>query len=407
MLPDLFSASFRIAVAGGWRCLNNVAFDATEVSVAQAADLPGAAHLELADGVIHLDPKPALLEAMLAGWVRQQQARFLSEEGTIKRRVLVVRRLVEFTNAYPWEWRPADGEAFISHLQSANRKRPIAMSTGRGYETTLALFMEFAADRRYGWSRECAERFGQAPQQIFHEDNRVAHVTEYEGRPGRRPLTYDEVQALFDAVDGRVEQARGLGRKGALTAMRDAALLKTVYAFGLRRNEARMLDLPDLRRTPKAPQYRQYGGVFVRFGKASNGSPPKRRTVLTVPEMDWIVDVLDHWVTEVRPLLSPGRLPALFVTERSGRMSLRGLNTAFGQARADAGLPPEADLHALRHSYVTHLVEFDYPEKFVSLQVGHAYASTTAIYTGVSDEYRNRLLQRVLQERHADLWDEQ
>ncbi len=56
-------------------------------------------------------------------------------------------------------------------------------------------------------------------------------------RPGRRPLTYDEVQALFDAVDGRVERARGLGRKGALTAMRDAALLKTVYAFGLRRND--------------------------------------------------------------------------------------------------------------------------------------------------------------------------
>jgi hypothetical protein len=121
----------------------------------------------------------------LAGWVRRQQTRFLNEEGTIKRRVSVVRRLVEFTNAYPWEWRPADGEAFIAHLQSGNRKRPIAMSTGRGYETTLALFMEFVTDRRYGWSRECAERFGQAPQQIFHEDNRVAHVTEYEGRrPG-------------------------------------------------------------------------------------------------------------------------------------------------------------------------------------------------------------------------------
>jgi hypothetical protein len=44
-----------------------------EASVAQAADLPGAAHLELADGVVHLDPKPAMLEAMLAGWVRQQQ----------------------------------------------------------------------------------------------------------------------------------------------------------------------------------------------------------------------------------------------------------------------------------------------------------------------------------------------
>lgn len=62
-------------------------------------------------------------------------------------------------------------------------------------------------------------------------------------------------------------------------------------------------------------------------------------------------------------------------------------------------------MHSLRHSYVTHLIEFDYPERFVQDQVGHAYASTTAIYTGVSDDYRNRLLQRVLKERHADLWE--
>jgi integrase len=36
-------------------------------------------------------------------------------------------------------------------------------------------------------------------------------------------------------------------------------------------------------------------------------------------------------------------------------------------------------------------------------QVGHSHASTTAIYTGVSDEYRNRLLQRALTARHTDL----
>ncbi len=167
-----------------------------------------------------------------------------------------------------------------------------------------------------------------------------------------------------------------------------------------------MLDLADLRRNPKLVRCGQYGGLFVRFGKSSNGSPPKRRTVLTVPEMDWIAGVLDHWVTGVRPLLSPGKLPALFVTERSGRMSVRGLNVAFTLARDAAGLPPEHDLNALRHSYVTHLVEFDYPEKFVSLQVGHGYASTTAIYTGVSDEYRNRLVERSLKDRHPELWEE-
>jgi len=155
--------------------------------VGQVADLPGAACLELVDGVIHLDPKTALLEAMLAGWVRQQRTRFLNEDGTIQPRVSLVRRLVDFTNAYPWQWRPADAEAFIEHLRSTNRERPIAMSTGRGYETTLALFMDFLTDRRYGWSAECLERFGQVPQQVFHEDNRAAHVVDYEGRPGRRP----------------------------------------------------------------------------------------------------------------------------------------------------------------------------------------------------------------------------
>jgi integrase/recombinase XerC len=292
-----------------------------------------------------------------------------------------VRRFVEFTNAYPWQWRPADAEAFIARLRSTSGRKPIAMSTGRGYETTLALFMEYVTDRRYGWPETCLERFGEIPQQIFHEDNRVGHVADYEGQPGRRPLTYDEVQALFDALDGKVDSARASGRKGVLTALRDAALLKTVYAFGLRRNEARMLDLADLRRAQKSPQYRQYGGLLVRYGKASRGSPPKRRTVLTVPEMDWIVDVLDQWVAEIRPLFSPGTHPALFVTERAGRMSLRGLNVAFSAASVAAGLPPELDLHSLRHSYVTHLVEFDYPERFVSLQVGHEYASTTAIYT--------------------------
>ncbi len=181
-------------------------------------------------------------------------------------------------------------------------------------------------------------------------------------------------------------------------------MLKTIYAFGLRRREAWGLDLADLRHNPKVRQFLNYGALFVRWGKASRGSPPKRRTVLTVPEMDWVVPVLQQWTDEVRPLFAPGRHPALWVTERRGRVTLRAINEAFAEARDDAGLDPVLDLHCLRHSYVTHLVEFDYPERFVQDQVGHAYASTTAIYTGVSDEYRNRLLERSLKGRHAELW---
>jgi site-specific recombinase XerD len=204
-----------------------------------------------------------------------------------------------------------------------------------------------------------------------------------------------------------VEQIRSRGRKGALAAQRDAALLKVVYAFGLRRREAWGLDFADLRRNPQVPQFAGYGAMFVRWGKSSNGSPPKRRTVLTVPEMDWAVPVLQQWVEEVRPMFSPGSLPALWVTERCGRLSRRAINEAFVEARSAAGLDPVLDLHCLRHSYITHLIEFGYPERFAQDQAGHSYASTTAIYTGVSDEFRNRLLARTLRERYAGPLGEQ
>ncbi|QMU67294.1 tyrosine-type recombinase/integrase [Streptacidiphilus sp. P02-A3a] len=371
--------------------------------MSRAVDLPGAAHLVLADGVVHLDPEPAVFEAMLDGWTLQQRARFLDWEQTIKPRLRLIRRFAEFTNEYPWQWTPMEAEAFIDHLRS--RRERFAVSTGRSYQNALRLFCDYVTDARYGWPLRCHERFGAVPAQILHEWNTITHSSDYEGRPERRPLTYDEVQALFDAADGRVEEIRARRRKGSMAALRDSVTLKTVYAFGLRRQEACWLDLPDLRRNPKAAEYGRIGALFVRYGKASKGGPPKRRTVLTVPEFDWIVEVLERYLEEVRPAFAPAQHPALWVTDRRGRLSLRRLDEAFETARVLAGLPEELDLHCLRHSYVTHLVEFDYPERFVQEQVGHLYASTTALYTGVSDDYRTRLVQRALQARHAGLWE--
>jgi site-specific recombinase XerD len=366
--------------------------------------LPGAAGLVLAGNVVPLDPEPAVLAAMLEGWGRQQRARFLQDR-TIEARARLVRRLAEFSGQYPWQWNAAEIEAFFGSLRCGGR--PAAASTARGYQVTLRLFLDYLTDARYGWAAVCEQRFGAAPSQVLDAWNMVAHRLDYEGRPGRRPLTYDEVQALLDAADGLAGQIRERGRKGELTARRDAALLKCVYAFGLRRREACGLDLADLRRNPKAPAFGRYGALFVRWGKSSAGSPPKRRTVLLVPEMDWVIEVLAQWQDEIRPLLVPGAHPALFVTERRARLGLRGADVAFARARAAAGLPGELDLHCLRHSYITHLLEFGYPERFVQDQAGHAHASTTAIYSGVGDEFRNRLLTRALQARHGDLWQEE
>jgi site-specific recombinase XerD len=365
-------------------------------------DVPGAAHLVLAENVAFLDPAPAVFDGMLEGWARQQRVRFLKAE-TIARRDELVRRIAKFTSQYPWEWTAPDVEAFFDDLQS--RERKLAFSTAKGYQDHLRLFLEYLTDERYGWAATCRERFGAAPRQLLDEWNTIVRVSTYIGNPRRRPLTYDEVQALFDAADGLVEEVRARGRKGGLTTQRDAALLKTIYAFGLRRREAEGLDLGDLRRNPDVPQFRRYGALFVRWGKSSRGNPPKRRTVMLVPEMEWVVPVLQQWLDEVRPLLNPGKHPALFITERRGRMSLRSINDAFTAARDAADLDPALDLHCLRHSYVTHLIEFDYPERFVQDQVGHEFASTTAIYTGVGDDYRNKLLVRALEAQQPGIWD--
>jgi site-specific recombinase XerD len=179
-----------------------------------------------------------------------------------------------------------------------------------------------------------------------------------------------------------------------LAAFRDAALFKVVSAWGLRRREAVMLDVADLHRNAQAPQFGSYGALHVRYGKASRGSPPKRRTVLSVH--DWAVDALAQCVEEIRDGFEPGPHPALWITERCSRLSVRHVNARFAACRDAAGLPGELDLHSLRHSYVTHLIEQGFPERCVTEQVGHAYAATTAIYTGVSDDYKNRVLSKAL-----------
>jgi hypothetical protein len=98
-----------------------------------------------------------------------------------------------------------------SRARSGARYRPCA-----GYQTTLRLFCDYLTDRRYEWVDECQRRFDSVPSQVCHEWNTVAHLSEYEGRPERRPLTYDELQALFDHADARVDRIAAAGRKGAL-----------------------------------------------------------------------------------------------------------------------------------------------------------------------------------------------
>lgn len=356
-------------------------------------DRGGASSLRLLSNVRALDEGRFVFDAIVSGWSDQQASRGLATS-TIWSRILVIRRFGEFAGRHPWEWSPGDLEDFTVHAISG--QRPAAKSTIRGYHAIIRLFCDYLTDARYDWARECEQRFGSVPQQICHEWNTVAHLVDYEGRPTRRALTYDELEQFLAATDARVETILTQGRKGALAALRDAQIFKTIYAYGLRRAEAAGLEIADLRPNGQAPRFGRFGAVEVRWGKGSHGSGPRRRTVLTLPELDWVTGGLTQWVDLARPRFTEAPDGPLWPTERGSRVSLRYIDHRFATIRDELGLPTELSVHALRHTYVTNLIEWGYTEKFVQDQVGHAYASTTAIYTSVGDDFKNRMITRAL-----------
>jgi site-specific recombinase XerD len=155
-----------------------------------------------------------------------------------------------------------------------------------------------------------------------------------------------------------------------------------------------MLDLADFGANPQAPEFGDYGVVYVRWGKASKGSPPKRRSVLAVFPRS--ARVLGQWAGQFRGLFGQAPGGALWPSERSARVSLEKVSARFAGCRDALGLPGSVSLHSLRHSYITHLIEDGYDPLFVPQQVGHCYASTTALYTSVSSDFRNRTLRAAL-----------
>ena len=73
-----------------------------------------------------------------------------------------------------------------------------------------------------------------------------------------------------------------------------------------------------------------------------------------------------------------------------------GLEVEDAAWRQAAGLPAELSVHCLRHSYISHLIEDGADPLFVQQQAGHSWASTTAVYTTVGQDARNRMLRSAL-----------
>lgn len=170
-------------------------------------------------------------------------------------------------------------------------------------------------------------------------------------------LTVREVQAMLSTPDTMTAPGK-----------RDRAMLEVLYAAGLRVSELARLDVRDVDITQ--------GQVRV-LGKGSK----ERITLLGRPALR----ALTGYLQSGRPALL-GKQPtdALWLNQRGGRLTVRGISNIVSQAGIKAGIAMRVSPHVLRHSFATHLLDGGADLRVVQELLGHADLATTQIYTHVS-----------------------
>ncbi len=178
-----------------------------------------------------------------------------------------------------------------------------------------------------------------------------------------KALTEPEVEALLGAIEGDDPRA-----------LRDRAMLETLYATGVRISELVGLDRRDL----------DFEDGLVRvMGKGS-----KERVV---PIGRTARGVLQDYLARGRPELecpATRRVPGdpLLLNARGGRLTRQTAWKVVTAAGERVGLAGRLSPHVLRHSCATHMLEHGADIRVVQELLGHASLTTTQVYTKVSPQ---------------------
>jgi integrase/recombinase XerD len=241
----------------------------------------------------------------------------------------------------PLELTPADLAAFVSELADGrDDRRAVAPAT---LQRKIACLRSFYRHMR----RE---------QVIDHDP--AADLRAPRAR-ARLPevLTRDEVARLLAQPKGSTP-----------SALRDRALLETMYACGLRASEVIGLTLSELDLD---------AGVLRAQGKGS-----KERIV---PVGSKAVASLRAYLERARPrLVGLREEPRVFVNLRGGGLSRQGLYKIVQRHARTAGLARKMSPHTLRHTFATHLLAGGCDLRSLQEMLGHADIATTQIYTHLS-----------------------
>jgi len=237
----------------------------------------------------------------------------------------------------------ADLAAFMSELaEGANGRRPVAAAT---LQRKVACLRSFYRHLRRD---QMIERDPTAELRGPRRSKRLPKV-----------LSRDEVRHLIEQPSG-----------SSAAALRDRALLETMYACGLRASEAVGLELSELDLEV---------GILRARGKGS-----KERLI---PIGTKAIEALRAYAERGRPGLVGIRDERhLFVNLRGAGLSRQGLYKIIQRHARSAGLEDRMSPHTLRHTFATHLLAGGCDLRSLQEMLGHADIGTTQIYTHLSTD---------------------
>ena len=158
-------------------------------------------------------------------------------------------------------------------------------------------------------------------------------------------------------------------------ALRDRAMLETLYATGLRVSELVGLKLENLQLDI---------GYLVTFGKG------RKERIVPMGEVSMVA--LRQYLALGRPIFAQGEPGPLLFLNRSGKgLTRQGFWKIIKRRAVQAGIAKNITPHTLRHSFATHLLENGADLRSVQTMLGHADISSTQIYTHVTRERLKQL----------------
>jgi integrase/recombinase XerC len=165
-------------------------------------------------------------------------------------------------------------------------------------------------------------------------------------------LSPDQANALLETeADGMLE-------------LRDKAMFELCYSSGLRLAELASLDC-------NLAQDLAAGEVTVTGKRAKTRSVPvgaKARAALAA------------WLAR-RGEIAAADCPALFVSRRGTRLSMRMIQLRLDRWGRKAGLGAHVHPHMLRHSFASHVLQSSGDLRAVQEMLGHSSIGTTQVYT--------------------------